>query len=209
MAVCSICGYSVTDQHATLCEVRFIVYGRDGSAFDYGPNDRHEAHQAYMDAWLSHLIARGPTLSSDGEDHTGSVHVIEVDNADIARGFAYREPYAQAGWYAEVSVTPMVPAVDGTMWDHPRPAGDQVSSFLRASWPARPLEDVASVRRRLAESNPPWLFAGLLLTDDQESTSGMAAAVDLSPSDATDQLRACLDFEEVEVHRWTRGGGDS
>src|SRR5262245_47572195 len=96
MAVCSICGYSVTAQQATLCEVRFIVYGRDGDAFDYGPSDRHEAHQAYMDAWLSHLIARGPTLSPDGEDHTGSVHVIEVDNADIARGFAVRT--VRAGW---------------------------------------------------------------------------------------------------------------
>jgi uncharacterized protein len=186
--------------------VRFIVYGRDGSAFDYGPNDRHEAHQAYMDGWLSHLVARGPTLSPDGEDHTGSVHVIEVDNAGIAHSFAYREPYAQAGWYADVSVTPMVPAVEGTMWDHPRPAPDQPSSFLRASWPARPLEDVASVRRRLAESS--WLFAGLLLTEDLASTSGVAAAIDLSPSDAADHLRACLDFDlpELEVHRWARGG---
>jgi uncharacterized protein len=189
--------------------VRFLVYGRDGSAFGYGPHDRHEAHQAYMDAWLAHLIARGPTLSPDGEDHTGSVHVIEVDNADIARSFAYREPYAQAGWYADVSVTAMVPAVDGTMWDHPRPAPGQASSFLRATWSARPLEEVASVRRRLAESS--WLFAGLLLTEDLASASGVAAAVDLGPSDAADHLRGCLDFDvpELEVHRWARGGRDS
>ena len=162
-----------------------------------------------MDAWLPNLIARGPTLSPDGEDHTGSVHVIEVDNADIARSFAYREPYARAGWYADVSVTPMVPAIDGTMWDQPRPAVDQPSSFLRASWSPRPLEDVASVRRRLAESS--WLLAGLLLTEDLASTSGVAAAVDLGPSDAADQLRACIDFDvpELEVHRWARGGRDS
>jgi len=103
----------------------------------------------------------------------------------------------------------MLPAVDGTMWDHPRPASDQVSSFLRASWSARPLEDVASMRRRLAESNPPWLFAGLLLADDLGSASGLAAAVDLSPNDAADHLRACLDVDELDVHRWARGGRDS
>ena len=103
----------------------------------------------------------------------------------------------------------MVAAVDGTMWDQPRPAAGQPSSFLRASWSPRPLEDVASVRRHLAESS--WLFAGLLLTEDLASTSGVAAAVDLGPHDAADHLRGCIDCDvpELEVHRWARGGRDS
>lgn len=188
--------------------MRFLVYGRDGIAFDYGPSDRHEAHQAYMDAWSSHLIARGPTLSPDGEDHTGSVHVIEVENADIARGFAFREPYAQAGWYADVSVTPMLASVDGTMWDRPVPPADQPSSFVRATWSPRPLDDVASLHRRLSESSPDWLFAGLMLSDDQASSSGFAGSVDLSPAETGDRLRAALDMSpaDLEIHRWSRGG---
>jgi uncharacterized protein YciI len=188
--------------------MRFLVHGRDGSAFDYGHSDRHKAHQAYMDAWSSHLIARGPTLTPDGEDHTGSVHVIEVENADIAGSFAFREPYAQAGWYADVSVTPMLPSVEGTMWDRPVPPASQPSSFLRATWSPRPLEDVASLHRRLAESNPNWLFAGLMLSDDLESSSGFAGSIDLSPAEAGDRLRTALDMPpaDLEIHRWARGG---
>jgi hypothetical protein len=161
-----------------------------------------------MDAWSSHLIARGPTLSPDGEDHTGSVHVIEVENADIARGFAFREPYAQAGWYADVSVTPMLASVDGTMWDRPVPPADQPSSFVRATWSPRPLDDVASLHRRLSESSPDWLFAGLMLSDDQASSSGFAGSVDLSPAETGDRLRAALDMSpaDLEIHRWSRGG---
>ncbi len=193
--------------------MRFLVYGRDGHAFDFGPSDRHEAHQAYMDRWLSHLIGRGPTLSPDGSDHTGSVHVIEVADADTARGFAFQEPYAQAGWYADVSVHPMLPGVAGTMWDRPVPDTGHPASFVRATWPFQSLEDldVSSLNQGLTESTPEWLFAGLVLTDDLACSSGFAGAIDLSPDEAIDQLRKLVidtvgPNAEIEVHRWRRGG---
>jgi hypothetical protein len=175
----------------------FIVYGRDGDAFDFGPNDRHEAHQAYMDGWLPRMIGRGPTLSPDGEDHTGSVHVIDADDLVTARRFAFEEPYGSAGWYAEISVWPMSPVVDGTMWDRPKPTEGQTSSFLLATWSPRPVGEVTVER-----SN--WLFAGTLLTDDLASTVGFAGAVDLAPTAA-----AGLAWDwpgAVEVRRWQRGG---
>lgn len=181
-------------------QMRFVVYGRDDATFDFGPSDRHEAHQAYMDGWLPRLIARGPTLSPDGEQHTGSVHVVEVDSAETAREFAFAEPYARAGWYREISVLPMSPLVDGTMWDRPRPAAGQPSSFVRVSWPDRPVDDV-----RIAASD--WLFAGLLLGEDPGTSVGFAGSVDLAPAEAAQRLRASLPEDaEVEVHRWERGG---
>lgn len=33
----------------------------------------------------------------DGSEHTGSVHVVNVDSLQTARSFAFAEPYAQAG----------------------------------------------------------------------------------------------------------------
>ena len=175
----------------------FLVYGRDGAAFDFGPNDRHEAHQAYMDGWLPRMIGRGPTLSPDAASHTGSVHVIDADDLATARRFAFEEPYASAGWYTEVSVWPMRSVVEGTMWDRPRPADDQPSSFLLATWLARPIDDVA-VRRA------DWLFAGTLWTGDLLSTVGFAGASDLAPSAAAELAREWPGA--VEVHRWERGG---
>lgn len=175
----------------------FLVYGRDGDAFDYEPSDRDEAHQAYMDGWLPRMIGRGPTLSPDGEDHTGSVHVIDADDLATARAFASDEPYASAGWYEQVSVWPMRPMVDGTMWDRPRPADGQVSSFVLATWPARPVDEVHIVAAD-------WLFAGTLWSDDLLATVGFAGAVDLSPAEA---VKLAHDWPgAVEVHRWQRGG---
>lgn len=176
----------------------FLVYGRDGDAFDYEPSDLDEAHQAYMDGWLPRMIGRGPTLSPDGEDHTGSVHVIDADDLAVARAFAADEPYASAGWYAEVSVWPMRPVVEGTMWDRPRPAGDQVSSFVLATWSARPIDEV-----HIEPAD--WLFAGTLWSDDLASTVGFAGAIDLSPSEAVELTRD-WPGTVVELHRWQRGG---
>ena len=174
----------------------FLVYGRDGDAFDYEPSDRDEAHQAYMDGWLPRMIGRGPTLSPDGE-HTGSVHVIDADDLRSARAFASDEPYASAGWYAEVSVWPMRPVVDGTMWDRPRPPDEQVSSFVLARWPARPVEEV-----HIEPAD--WLFAGTLWSDDLLATVGFAGAVDLSPAET---VKLASEWPGVvEVHRWQRGG---
>jgi hypothetical protein len=177
--------------------MRFLVYGRDGAAFDYEPSERDEEHQAYMDGWLPRLIARGPTLSPDGADHTGSVHVIEADDANMARRFAVQDPYARAGWYAEVSVWPMLPLLAGTMWDQPVPARNQPAAFVLARWAARPADEVQV-------DATGWLFAGMLLSDDPLFSVGFAGTVDLAPGEAARLLRGCPG--EVEVHRWERGG---
>ena len=174
--------------------MRFLVYGRDGDAFGYGPDDLHEEHQAYMDGWLPRLIARGPTLSPDGAGHTGSVHVVEADDANMAHEFAFQEPYARAGWYAEVSVWPMLPLVAGTMWDRPVPAPEQPASFVLARWAPQPLD---AVEVHAAG----WLFAGMLLSEDLLSTQGFAGAIDLPPGQVGQSLPG-----EVRTHRWERGG---
>ena len=185
--------------------MRFLVYGRDGSAFGDGPDDLHEAHQAYMDGWSAELIARGPTLSPDGTEHTGSVHVIEVADSGVAHRFAFQEPYAQAGWYDDITVAALLPGVRGTMWDRPGPA-NLPASFVRVSWSPRPLEDpdTASV---LAGCGQDWLFNGLVLSDDLASSTGFAGTIDLGPVEAMEQLpRWVDDGAEVETHRWQRGG---
>jgi uncharacterized protein YciI len=194
--------------------VQFLVYGRDGAGFDYGANELHEAHQAYMDRWSAALVGRGPTLSADGSQHTGSVHVASFGDLQQARRFAADEPYARAGWYARVFVVPLRECVEGTMWDRPAPGPEVVSSFLLAVW-----EPVAFERRLLDRlrgelgraGHPPWLFGGLVTSEDLSEVTGLAAAVDLAPSEAGRQITALLaqmpvPQAAIEAQRWMRGG---
>lgn len=195
--------------------MHFLVLGKDGPDFDFGPSDLHEAHWAYMDDWRRALVARGPTLSSDGADHTGSVHVVEVRDAEVARRFAMGEPYARAGWYSEVSVIPLQPCVSGTMWDRPTPTKEQPAALVRASIAADDaVEHVAdAVRRRLAASgDPQWLYAGVALSEDRSRPIGLVGLVDLPPGDARRHMEALVvagtgtAATGVECHHWRRGG---
>jgi uncharacterized protein YciI len=37
-----------------------------------------EKHWSYMDQYQAQMIARGPTLTDDGETATGSVHIADL-----------------------------------------------------------------------------------------------------------------------------------
>lgn len=192
----------------------FLVRGVDGENFVYGSSDLHEAHQAYMDLWTDRLVARGPTLSDDGEHHTGSIHVLRVEDRPTAERFAFEEPYARAGWYASVSVVSMVPLVSGTMWDRSRPDPEGPAAFISVTWSPRLVEQQGLTRVREAfvrSDGPAWLFAGLVATDDGHRSVGLVGAVDLAPTDAVRRLDLVLGNAEVgaahvEVRRWSRGG---
>ncbi|MBC9820497.1 YciI family protein [Terrabacter sp. MAHUQ-38] len=195
--------------------MQFLVLGKDGPDFVYEPHELHEAHWAYMDEWTTALIARGPTLSPDGADHTGSVHVVDLGDATLAQRFALDEPYARAGWYSEVSVIAMQPCVDGTMWDRPTPAAQNLAAFVRADIVAeRTTEHVAdTLRRLLAESDDPqWLYAGAALSEDRDRAVGLVGLVDRPPESARQSIEAFVlattgcAASGVECHRWQRGG---
>ena len=192
----------------------FLIYGRDGADFDDGQHSLHEVHQAYMDQWVSQLVARGPTLSENGSRHTGSVHVLDTPDPQVAQRFAFDEPYAQAGWYSDIAVSPFESVIQGTMWDRPVSLVDHESSFALASWmpSGRTSDFVDSIRTRVAPGDGPrWPFVGLLLSDDLTQIIGLAGSVDLSPPAARswlqEQLAALpLMKTDIAVHRWERGG---
>jgi len=77
----------------------FFVYGQDRPGAQVEMEALAEAHWSYMDRFADRLILRGPTLSGDGAEHTGSVHVVYLADRASAERFATEEPYWQAGLY--------------------------------------------------------------------------------------------------------------
>jgi uncharacterized protein YciI len=56
--------------------VDYFVYSRDAPGVDDKMTALTPAHWDYMDRFPDRLVARGPTLSADGEAHTGSLHIV-------------------------------------------------------------------------------------------------------------------------------------
>jgi len=192
--------------------VKFLVLGVDGLAFG-SADDLPEAHWTYMDSWADALIARGPTMSVDGH-HTASVHVVELPTSAAAHRFAHEEPFAMAGWYSTISVSPVVPSMDGSMWDRPAAVPGQASCLVTASFldQNRSAVDLASsVRQRLdALESARWIFVGVT-SDDTGNAVGFVAMADEDPSDTQRNAPALLRSvgitdPTIRSQLWRRGG---
>lgn len=192
--------------------MQYVVTGVDAPSFG-SPDEVNEAHQNYMDSWADALIARGPSLSADGEDHTGSVHVVDLPDLAAARRFAEDEPYATAGWYSTVTVSPVVPCLDGTMWDRPAPAGSDVAALVTSSFAghhAAAPSLAGTLGQRLGDTAGDWIYLGVTCNETNTAT-GMLAMIDDRPAGAQLKLAAILDRAgvgtgHVEASRWRRGG---
>ncbi|BAL88474.1 hypothetical protein AMIS_32540 [Actinoplanes missouriensis 431] len=65
----------------------FYCRDRDGSA---ELRDRLvEEHWAFMDRFADQMIARGPTLTDDGETATGSLHIVDLPDPTTVTTFGY------------------------------------------------------------------------------------------------------------------------
>ena len=81
-------------------------------------------HWRFWDDYDSRLVARGPVL--DADDRTtaiGSIHIAELNTWAEARHMVYEEPYAKAGLFQEIVLTPFSLELGRTQFQTESPPG--------------------------------------------------------------------------------------
>lgn len=195
--------------------MEYFFYCRDRPATDRLLEEFAEAHWSFMDGFADAMIARGPTVDADGA-HTGSMHIVNLPNAETARVFAFEEPYFQAGVYADVLMRRWRNALGRTMWDFEGdPAGEGRFLIIGHGRPgASAARDELLQRHRayLEEYREHFIAWGSLLSDDGSEWVGSAMLVELGTRAAVDAVlanepytRAGL-YANVEIHDWRFGG---
>lgn len=160
-----------------------------------------EDHWAYMDGYAAAMIARGPTLTGDGETATGSVHIVDLPDPAAARAFAFDEPNYQAGVYRDVLLRRWRNMLGRTMWDFPggRTGGNRYLVL-----------GLGAPRRAEDAAGPPdgdeLIAYGPLLSDDGATWLGTAALVRAADGEAARAVLAGGRHADVEVHDWRFGG---
>jgi uncharacterized protein YciI len=189
--------------------VDFLVYSRDAADAAALRADRKllEDHWSYMDGFAALMIARGPTLDTDRETATGSLHVLGLPSVDAARRFVALEPNNRAGVYAEHFAWRFENLLGRSMWEFSGQPAEPRFLIIGRSDLGRPVP---------VETLPPELLERLILygalsTLDTGEPAGVALAVQVAGREAVDALmkdeRAGLGvFSDVEVHNWEFGG---
>jgi uncharacterized protein YciI len=105
--------------------VEYFFYCRDQPGSETLRTELAEAHWSFMDRYADAMIARGPTLTADRTAATGSMHMVDLPDAEAVRVFAFEEPYYRAGVYGDVLVRRWRNALARTMWQF---KGDAVNN---------------------------------------------------------------------------------
>ncbi|MEV6847413.1 YciI family protein [Actinoplanes sp. NPDC051411] len=180
--------------------MEFFVYHRDRPGSGALRDQMLEDHWSYMDRFQTRMIARGPTLTPDGETATGSVHIVDLASPAEARAFAFDEPTYQAGVYRDVLLRRWRNVLGRTMWEFPAGRVESDGYLVIGLGP------VAAV-------GPPPAFDGLiaygpLLSDRGDPEIGVAALLQ-APFAVAGAVLPPDDYAAVEVHHWASGGRPS
>jgi hypothetical protein len=171
-----------------------------------------------MDEFADAMIARGPTLTPDREMATGSLHIVDLPDAEEARVFAFEEPYYRAGVFREALVRRWRNALGGTMWDYVSDATDPIRFLVlghgRSGMSAAVDALLEEQRRYFVESRylDRFIELGPLLSDDGLEWVGSAMLVEVPGRAAIEEMLAdepCVKaslYEKIEIHDWQFGG---
>lgn len=198
--------------------IEFFVYCRDRPGSATLRDELIEAHWSFMDGYADSMIARGPTMKPDRETATGSLHIVDLPDAEAARVFVLEEPNCRAGVYEEAFVRRWRNALGRTMWDF---EGDPMANprFLIIGHGAPGVSEVPRAlsderRRSLLDRGyaDRFIARGPLLSDDGTAWVGTAMLVELRDRPEVDEMladdpyvRAGM-YADVEIHDWEFGG---
>jgi uncharacterized protein len=178
--------------------VEYFVYGRDRPGAFELKMSLNEDHWSFMDGYGELLVARGPTMTGDGDDaeSTGSLHIVDLPDAEAARTFAYEEPYYRAGAFESVLLCRFRNVLGRTMWDFTE-AVDGYGRFLVIAMGESDPEPVTSKH---------MIVYGELLALDGETRLGWAATAEAPDRETAATLLPAGGDGPTEVHLWFFGG---
>jgi uncharacterized protein len=193
----------------------YFFYCRARSDTEALADERTEAHWAFMDQYATTMIARGPTLSDDGTEWTGSMHIVGLPDAAAAHAFAFEEPYYRAGVFADVFMRRWRNELGRTMWQF-QGDPDHQQRFLVISH-GKPdvhvqLGSLPPRQRFFDDHRSQVIVCGSLLSNDGATWVGstlLAEAPDRAAVEAlaqSDPFAQSGLYELVEIHRWRFGG---
>ncbi len=162
-----------------------------------------------MDGFADGMTARGPTLASDRETWTGSLHVVDFPSPDAARAFVEREPFNRAGMYAEHSIWSFRNLLGRTMWQFTGQPGELLFLVIAASPDgARSCVALADLTPQLRDR---LIVYGELRSIEDETPVGVALALQVPSRDAAVALLreggAGLEAQPgLEILDWEFGG---
>ena len=189
----------------------YLLYCRDKPDTAETLERLTDAHWSFMDGYADRLQARGPSLSDDGEEHTGSLHIVRLATPEETDVFAYREPFYAGGVYQDVMIRRWENLLGRTMWEFETKSDDPM--FLILAHAGVPMAGFAEAHRSFAAAHRArTVVYGSMLALDDSAWTGFAQILQMPSRAAVEKLIAedpviaSSAIARCEIHRWCVGG---
>lgn len=191
----------------------FLVYSQSAPVAGDSKDDPEldERHWSYMDGFADGMTARGPTLGTDRQSWTGSLHVVDLAGPKAVCEFVAREPYNQAGLFEKHFIWRFTNFLGRTMWQFARAADEPCFLVLAQASEDQPTEPGPVPLADLAPQLRGRLIVyGALRDLDDEELAGVALAVQVPTRKSLDALLGdgtrLAEYGDVGIHDWEFGG---
>ena len=195
--------------------MQFFVWGIDKPGMAATRAAIRNDHWGFIDPYEPALIARGPTLDLDDRDaKTGSIHILDVSDEPAAHAFAFDEPYARAGVFADIRLRRFRLELDRTQFQFDGPKDRPGFLFYCPAGPDRREGQAALAgahRDYCQEFDAHTVCRGALLTDGGDWDGGIHL-VEFANRDAAAAYFANEPYNRAGLYDgaimmgWTRGG---
>ncbi len=86
--------------------MHFVIYCRDKADHGHVRAENRPAHLEFLKAAADKIVAAGPMTNDAGDGMVGSTLSMEFADRAEAEAWAAGDPYAQAGLFESVEITP-------------------------------------------------------------------------------------------------------
>lgn len=198
--------------------MQFFFYCRDRAGVGETRRALLKEHWAFMRRYIDTMIARGPTMSADGKAVTGSMHMVDLPDAEAARVFAHDDPLARGGVFEDIMVRRYHNVLGRTMWQF---GGDPERPRFLFIGEARPGtseqgRDLLGAQRAYlghADRAAQVILFGPLLGADGETWEGTAMLLETPDRAAAEALvlgdPASKLYARAELRHWRFGGEEN
>ncbi len=198
--------------------MQFFFYCHDRAGAGETRRALLKEHWAFMRRYADAMIARGPTMSADGKAVTGSMHMVDLPDAEAARVFAHDDPLAKGGVFEDITVRRYHNVLGRTMWQF---EGDPKNPRFLFIGEARP--GVSDQGRNLLGAQRAYLdhsaraaqviLFGPLLGADGETWEGTAMLLETPDTAAAEAIvrsdPASKLYARAELRPWRFGGEEN
>ena len=175
-------------------------------------------HWDFIEKYNKNLIARGPVMDEqDLSGVIGSIHIVELKNLTEAEDFTYNEPFAKAGLFKSILISPFKLELERTQFDFStNPDFSRFFLYCPATINAEKLnpELIEAHKIYCEKFDENFICHGALLNKDS-SWQGHLYFLEFATKHDVDKFLDSEPFaksniyDKIEVYRWTMGGPEN